>query len=379
MRSRAIWRDKRPRAGERPSYSNGVAFSLRSSRRSGSGPNVRRPLLLISAWAGAALRTEVACGLRPRPEFLELERRHGAEVLDWSKLGGGRQRTEMLSLRHVAAALRRVEGHDVIFSDGEHLGIPLALAMDLGKARPHVVIGHWLTSPKKRMFFRVLKAHRKMTRIIVHSRTQLEAAANQLGIPRDRMDFVPYCADDAFWRPLDVPEENLIVSAGREHRDYDVLDRARQGLGHQLVIAADSLHSPGAVCTLPQPGTTALVCRLNHVELRDRYARAAVVVVPLLPNDFQAGVTTLLEAMAMGKAVIVSATEGQRDVVVDGETGLLVPPGDVEALRDTLHRLIDDPAERARLGRNARRAVIERFSLDRYVEVLAAELRAATA
>jgi glycosyltransferase involved in cell wall biosynthesis len=325
------------------------------------------------------LRLEIAAGRRPRAEFFELERLHGVELLDWSMIGGGRQRTRMLSIRHAVAALSRMRNHDVIFSDGEHLGIPLALAMAAGPAHPHVVIGHRLTTPKKRVFFRVFKAHRRMTRIIVHSRNQLEAGVKELGISRGRLEFIPYSADTAFWQPLGLPEENLIVSAGREHRDYAVLDRACANLGHHLLIAADSLHSPGAVCTMPSATSSATVRRLDHVSLREWYARAAVVVVPLLPNDFQAGVTTLLEAMAMGKAVVVSATEGQRDIVVDGETGLLVPPGDEKALRDVLEHLLHDPAELRRLGGNARRAVQEQFSLDRYVAALAGTLRAAAA
>jgi glycosyltransferase involved in cell wall biosynthesis len=169
------------------------------------------------------------------------------------------------------------------------------------------------------------------------------------------------------------------VSAGREHRDYAVLDRACAGLGQQLFIAAGSLHSPGAPCTLPPPTSQAVVRQLDHVSLRDLYARAAIVVVPLLPNDFQAGVTTLLEAMAMGKAVVVSATEGQRDIVINGETGVLVPPGDDGALRAVLARLLADRTERLRLGRNARLAVQERYGLDRYVGSLAASIRAAAA
>jgi glycosyltransferase involved in cell wall biosynthesis len=340
---------------------------------------VRRPLLLVSAWADEHLREEIAAGRRPRAEFFELERLHNAELLDWSLIGGGRQRTRMLSIRHAAAALPRLRKHSVVFSDGEHLGIPLALAMTAGPSRPHVVIGHRLTTPKKRVFFRLMHAHRRMTRIIVHSRTQLEAGVKQLGIPRDRLEFVPYSADTTFWQPLGLPEECLIVSAGREHRDYAVLDRACASLGHQLLIAAGSLYSPGAVCTMPSPTSRAITRQLDHVRLREWYARAAVVVVPLLPNDFQAGVTTLLEAMAMGKAVVVSATEGQRDIVIDGETGLLVPPGDEDGLRVVLERLLRDPAERMRLGRNARRAVQEQFSLDRYVDALAANLRAAAA
>lgn len=340
---------------------------------------MKRPLLLVSAWADSRLRNEIAARRRPRTEFFELEQRLGGEILDWSSLGWRKQRSSWLSMRHVMAAVPKLRDHNVVLSDGEHIGIPLALAMAIGNQVPHVVIGHRLTARKKRIFFRVLKAHRWMTKVIIHSTRQLEAADRDLGIPRPRLKFIPYSADTNFWEPSAAPAEPLVVSAGLEHRDYALLDRACEGSGLQLIIAAGSLYSPRAVCTLPSPTSRALVRPFDHVSLRECYARAAVVVVPLLPNDFQAGVTTLLEAMAMEKAVIVSATEGQRDVVEDGETGILVPPGDETALRDALMRLWADPAERRRLGRNARLAVENRYRLDTYVEALAASLYEAAA
>jgi glycosyltransferase involved in cell wall biosynthesis len=213
----------------------------------------------------------------------------------------------------------------------------------------------------------------------VHSHHQLEAASVVLGIPKDRLELIPYATDTQFWKPTGLPEESLIVAAGREHRDYRLLDQACTGLRYELLILASSVHSPGAVCTMPAAKSAAIVQQLDHVGLRAAYALAAVVVVPLLPNDFQAGVTAVLEAMAMEKAVVVSATEGIRDVVVDGETAVLVPPGDVLAMRDAIVRLMEDPHERRRLGRNARQAVEERFSLEEYVEALAASMQAATA
>ena len=73
--------------------------------------------------------------------------------------------------------------------------------------------------------------------------------------------------------------------------------------------------------------------RYEYRELRDLYAQSAFVVVPLYENDFQAGVTTMLEAMAMGKAVIATRTTGQTDVIIDGENGLTVAPGDVDGWR----------------------------------------------
>ncbi len=74
---------------------------------------------------------------------------------------------------------------------------------------------------------------------------------------------------------------------------------------------------------------------------------------------------TLLEAMAAEVPTVTTAVGGMPDVVLDGETGLLVPPGDHEALAAALARLAVDAAERRRMGRAGRRRVVEQYSLDR--------------
>jgi glycosyltransferase involved in cell wall biosynthesis len=90
------------------------------------------------------------------------------------------------------------------------------------------------------------------------------------------------------------------------------------------------------------------------VQLRDLYASASIVVVPLRPSDHPSGITSLFEAMAMGKAIIASDVPMVREFITAGETGLIVPVGDPAALRDTINFLLARPDERRRLGRNAR-------------------------
>ena len=104
--------------------------------------------------------------------------------------------------------------------------------------------------------------------------------------------------------------------------------------------------------------------RYEYAELRDLYASSRLVVVPLLETDFQAGITTILEAMAMGKAVVVTKTTGQGDVVIDGETGLYVSPGDATSLRIAISRLISEAEFASRLGANGRKWVEDHASLD---------------
>jgi glycosyltransferase involved in cell wall biosynthesis len=89
----------------------------------------------------------------------------------------------------------------------------------------------------------------------------------------------------------------------------------------------------------------------------------------------------VVEAMAMGKAVVATTTGGLPEVVAQGETGLLVPPGDVESLASTVVSLLQDRVRREQMGRNGRTRAHERFSLDvsvmhmeqLYGEVLAAQ------
>lgn len=328
--------------------------------------------MLVSADAGSALRREVHAGLRPVPEFLALERDYGVRLLDWTAVKVEPGRSASRSVRHVSAALRAAASVDAVFSDGEHVGIPLGIAMAaVGPSRPHVMLGHHLTSRSKPLMLRGLR-HMGINRMLVHSRNQLRIAIQRLGFSAASAAFVPYYADAAFWSPARVAEEPLVVSAGREHRDYASFAAAVGTLdGVRGVIAAGSLYSPSAPCLLPahMPSNISVGMR-SPLKLRELYSMASVVVVPLIPNDFQAGVTTLLEAMAMGKPVVVTATEGQRDIVVDGDTGVLVAPYDPDALHDALRRLLEDPAERRRLGDNARTAVLEQFDLPVYAATL---------
>ncbi len=77
--------------------------------------------------------------------------------------------------------------------------------------------------------------------------------------------------------------------------------------------------------------------------------------------------TSLLDAMAAARAVVATAAGGIPEVVVDGETGLLVPPRDARALAAAIVTLLQDPAARERMGRAGLARVGERFSAERMV------------
>ncbi|MCK6449708.1 MAG: glycosyltransferase family 4 protein [Alphaproteobacteria bacterium] len=96
----------------------------------------------------------------------------------------------------------------------------------------------------------------------------------------------------------------------------------------------------------------------------------------VLPSRLEGLPVAILEAMAGGVAVIATPVGAIGDAIVDGETGLLVPPGDVAALGAAIGRLIDDAALRARLAANACARFEAMFTIDRTADAVAALYRA---
>jgi glycosyltransferase involved in cell wall biosynthesis len=89
------------------------------------------------------------------------------------------------------------------------------------------------------------------------------------------------------------------------------------------------------------------------------YESAAVTIVPSLGEGFG---MVALEAMERGRPVIASAVGGLPEILTDGETGLVVPPGDASALSDAIVALVADPGRAVALGVAGRRRALEEFS-----------------
>jgi glycosyltransferase involved in cell wall biosynthesis len=108
----------------------------------------------------------------------------------------------------------------------------------------------------------------------------------------------------------------------------------------------------------------------------ERYAGADVFVLPSLvasDGDRDGIPNVILEAMAMELPVVSTAHSGIPEAVEDGVTGVLVAPGDADALAEALARILADP-DRGRLGIEGRLRIAERFDLERNVRLLLSEV-----
>ncbi len=121
-----------------------------------------------------------------------------------------------------------------------------------------------------------------------------------------------------------------------------------------------------------------LVGRRTSDEVARELAEADVLVAPSVPtrSGKREGIpVVLMEAMATGLPVVASRLSGIPELVADGSSGLLVPPGDPDALADALARLAGDDALRSRLGAAGRETVLRDFDVDRNARELSARIR----
>jgi glycosyltransferase involved in cell wall biosynthesis len=215
---------------------------------------------------------------------------------------------------------------------------------------------------------------RSIYRFVCSSRSESEYYVQAFGWKPERVAFVPFHTDPAILARPPRDEERFVLSAGRTFRDYPTLLEALRHLDIPVTIVA----SPSSVSASELPAHVTLSYDMPLDALIDLMARSIMVVLPLQEREISIGQSVLLEAMAMGKAVIVTRVNGTLDYVEHMKTGVLVPPRDVRALREAVELLAYDPALRQRLGQAAREAVARMHLPAHYAAKVAAALRGAT-
>jgi glycosyltransferase involved in cell wall biosynthesis len=344
----------------------------------------KRVVLTVSGFIAADIREQIASGKRPRADYLELARGFDADLLDYAaartiagrtgavleKFGGPN-----LVLAYACWKIRK--SCQAIVTDGEQVGLPLAALLKLtpGRRPRHLMIVHVISEPKKTVFLDWLGVQTAIDRFITYSRWQQRFVEDRWKLSGDRVLWTPFMVDQEFFAPKRVTPNSSarpqVCAVGLERRDYETLLRAVEGLDVHVVIAAASPWSKRTedVATRAIPNNVT-VRKFSQYELRQLYADSCFMVMPLENVKFQAGVTAILECLAMGKAVICSRVPGQTDVVVEGENGRYVPPGDPSILSTEIRRLLSRPEEVIRLGVNGRKLVECQMNLDLYVDRL---------
>jgi glycosyltransferase involved in cell wall biosynthesis len=204
-----------------------------------------------------------------------------------------------------------------------------------------------------RRFPALAKRVLRRARLVIAPSSALADEAHRLGARDVRTIPTGVDVPERVGEEADPPE---ILYAGRLSPEKGIRELLAAADGFTLVVAGDGplrKEVPEALGFVPR------------AELEGLYERAAVVACPSRREGF--GVVCA-EAMAHGRPVVAGAVGGLLDLVVDEETGLLVPPQDVAALRAALQRLIVDRELRRRLGAAGRARIREQFSWDRFAD-----------
>lgn len=224
----------------------------------------------------------------------------------------------------------------------------------------------------------------RRSRAVTTMNDQMRAQLVELGADAATTSVVPMGADVAAIRASGVGIERVpgrVLFAGRlvEKKGAAVLLDAvrRLGDGWSLQVIGDGpLRADLEARARDLAGSVEFLGTVSRHQLAAAYAAASVVVFPSVQassGDQDGLPVALLEALSVGCAVVASHLPGIDQAVVDGASGLLVPPGDVAALAAAIRRLLDDPALRDKLG-EAARARGELFSAttigERYRELL---------
>lgn len=213
---------------------------------------------------------------------------------------------------------------------------------------------------------------RRLQRIITVSESSRHDVHVDHGVPLDRMHVVPVGVDPDLFRPLpDVARVpgRLITTASADvtmkglRYLLEAVAKLRTERPVELVVIGKPKEGGKSAATIGRLGLTDVVTFVSGVtddRIIELYAEAELAVVPSLYEGFS---LPAIEAMSCGVPLVATTGGAIPEVVgADGDTALLVAPGDSEALAAKLRQALDDADLRARVGAAGRQRIIDRWS-----------------
>ncbi|WP_204106187.1 MULTISPECIES: glycosyltransferase family 4 protein [Spirulina sp. CCY15215] len=270
--------------------------------------------------------------------------------------------------------LARLKTVDIIITTVDTCGLPIAMLKYFGIVKtPVIYISQglsdrleWLPSNSwTHHFFQTIysKFLRAVDRILVLGEGAITPLSKTLAIPIGKISCLPFGIDQDFWQPSDGSNtEQYILSVGSDiARDYQTLLEAITDQSLKIVTRLPIQHPYLNINTEEQ---IEIGSEFSDLELRKLYQKAHFVVTPLQDVAQPSGQSATLQAMACGKAVILTKTIGLWDskTMKHLENCYLVEPNNIESLLEGICYFWKRPEEVQRIGRNARTTVEQFYS-----------------
>jgi glycosyltransferase involved in cell wall biosynthesis len=285
----------------------------------------------------------------------------------WGKLIAYYPMYMLLGIKALIQAARKE--YDLIVAWEGKNGFPLALMRSvLGHRNPKMVILTYIHRGVISHFPALARfAFRSVDQITVTSRQEISSYNKILDIPKKKISFCPlgwYDSGNVAAELSTTGSRDFILASGRSYRDYATFIAALRGLECKVVINARRFNLQG----IDIPTNVMVNDLLPLHQFWKQLARCLFVVVPLKEVPHAAGDGHIVQAMAAGKAVIATRAPSTETYIEEGETGLLVPPHNINRLQEAINYLLEYPDETKRLGRNARKVYEERYTFSAFAE-----------
>lgn len=233
-----------------------------------------------------------------------------------------------------------------------------------GKKIKHVCVEIHLN---KKRYFNFLKnfilrlAFKNIDLVIVHSKEEIDNYVKEFKLPKEKFRFLPFHYSIGGYN-IEINDNGYIFSGGDNGRDYDYFLRVIKGLDYKFIIASFSLPKRK---DLPK---NADVRTTNNKGFRELMAQSSIVVIPLDNKRLDSvGHQTYLNALALGKALIISDANGVRDHIND-DAAIIVK--NIEEFKYAITELMEHKEKRQILEKNGKESVLGRYSLDKFVDNL---------
>jgi glycosyltransferase involved in cell wall biosynthesis len=244
-----------------------------------------------------------------------------------------------------------------------------AILFGLATPRTRVIAVEHLPQPIPRLAWRVLKrltAPRLAAHVAVGERSAVEVASIS-GVPHDSIRTIYNGVPDLKLASLPRRSDEFVIgSLGRlePQKGYDLLVRALPELPKVTAVVVGEGRERDRLAQLARrlKVSKRLVLAGWSEEARRHLTTFDLFI---LPSRFEGGPPlVVIEAMLAGLPVVATDVHNVKEAVLDGETGLLIPPEDVPAIAGAVRTLLDDPLRRRRMGQRGRKLALERFSID---------------
>jgi glycosyltransferase involved in cell wall biosynthesis len=350
---------------------------------------------LASGLAGRGHRVMAVCSAERDPTFREDMACMGDAGVKVVELPLVRPIAPWTDGRHLAFLYRflRKNPCDLIHTHSSKAGVLGRVASLAAGAAPRVHTPHTFAfsfagefSPlKRRLYLTIERWLGRRTHRLVNVSESEHREAIDLGIaPPDRMVVVENGINPWPYRWAEPPEPGAcLFGEGKRAPRLGTVGLLNAAKGHDVLLSAfarllDRFPDAGLAIVGEGELRGSLEGRIADLGLKDRarlvgYRREVPSLLKeldlfVLPSRWEGMPYVLMEAMAAGVPVVATDVNGSRDIVVHGETGLIVPPGDVDALAAACALVLDDPQKHAAMVRAGLRRVMGRYTVEKMLD-----------